>query len=93
MPSHINSISDGKQWSHIPLELDGRIDEQTLINVEKEIMSTYPAKLIVHKPEWVVRGIINDLITTYDTFEEIGNRYGVERRFIYNINNKKDIVI
>ena len=52
-------------------------------------MSTYPAKLIVHKPEWVVRGIINDLITTYDTFEEIGNRYGVERRFIYNINNKK----
>lgn len=89
MPSHISSISDGKQWSHIPLELDGRIDEQTLINVEKEIMSTYPAKLIVHKPEWVVRGIINDLITTYDTFEEIGNRYGVERRFIYNINNKK----
>ena len=39
-----------------PLELDGRIDEQTLINVEKEIMSTYPAKLIVHKPSGLLEG-------------------------------------
>lgn len=89
MPSHISSISEGKQWSHVPLEKDNLIDEQLLINIEKDIMSKCPAKKVVHKPDWVVRGIINDLITTYDTFDEIGKKFNVQRKFIYNINHKK----